>query len=154
MAPREVVVVDVGDVTTLARLLAEVRGRGGWVNVRPEVAEDVAVPPTPTPMAVFSKRGPAVPLATWTPEVAGRRAEPATVGVQHGVGSALRDRLVGTAAQLPEGWRVVGDHPRRGLVVQVPAGVADEVVAAWLLEVVDLASVVPHTGRVEVLVYG
>jgi hypothetical protein len=104
-------------------------------------------------MAVFSKRGPAVPLATWTPEVTGRRPEPATVGVQHGIGSALRARLAGTAAQVPEGWRVVGDHPRRGLVVQVPAGVGDTAVASWLLQVVDLASVVPHTGRVEVLVY-
>lgn len=153
MPPREVVVVPLDDVATLTRLLVEVRTSGGWVNVVPELPKGTEVPATPSSLAVFSKRGPAVPLATWTPEASGRRAEPATVGVQHGVGSALAKRLSGTAAEVPDTWRVVGDHPKRGLVVQVPPDAGDTAVAAWLLHVVDLASIIPHTGRAQVLLY-
>ena len=39
----------------------------GWINVNPEIPDDVDVPTTPGVLAVFSKRGPAVPLGTWTP---------------------------------------------------------------------------------------
>jgi hypothetical protein len=155
MPPRRQLVIELGDADALVRLLGEVKAAGsGWLNLRPEIAEDTAVPSTPSSLAIFSKRGPAIPLVTWTPATGGNRPEPTSVGVQHGLASGLAKRLVGTAAAIPPTWRVAADHPRRGLVALVPSDVPDAAVASWMLSVADLTSVIPHTGRAEVLIYG
>ncbi len=154
MPPTDRVLIDLDDIEALLGQMRRVHASGsGWLNLLPVIDPDTPVPATPSALAVFSKRGPAVPLVTWTPATGGSRPEPTTLGVQHGVGSALAARLPGTAAAIPEGWRVVSDHPRRGLVVQVPGDVDESAVAAWLLHLVDTVSVVPHTGRVEVFLY-
>ena len=154
MPPIDRILVDLADVDALVGQMRRVHDSGsGWLNLLPLIDPDTPVPATPSALAVFSKRGPAVPLVTWTPATGGSRPEPTTLGVQHGVGAALAGRLPGSPAELPEGWRVVLDHPRRGLVVQVPDQVDDVAVATWLLRLVDTVSMIPHTGRVEVFLY-
>jgi predicted phage tail protein len=48
---------------------------------------------------------------------------------------------------LPDGWRITQDHPRRGLVAQVPADADDRAVMDWLLGAAVLVCAVPVTGR-------
>ena len=112
----------------------------GWINLRPDLDE---LPPPPRGWFgnVFSNRGPAAPLATWHP---GERA----AGIEHGIGSKLGDR-----ADVPAGWRVVQDHPRRGLVVQVPTGVDDADVVRWLVDLGERLSPLPTGGRWTAVVF-
>ena len=138
----------------LCQLMAVVHQQGsGWLNLLPLIADDKPVPATPSVFAVFSKRGPVVPLATWTPAASGKRPTPVTIGIQHGVASGLTSRLADTPARVPAEWRVLSDHPRRGLVIEVPDGTSDRVVAQWLLACIDTVSMVPHVGRAEVFTY-
>jgi hypothetical protein len=48
---------------------------------------------------------------------------------------------------LPEGWRVVQDHPRRGLVAKLPAGADDAGVLDWLIRAAGALCTVPGTGQ-------
>lgn len=112
----------------------------GWVNLRPDL-DDLPPPSKGWFGNVFSNRGPAVPLATWHP---GERA----AGIEHGTGSKLDGR-----AHVPTGWRVVQDHPRRGLVVHVPDAVADAEVIRWLVELGEELSPVPTAGRWTAVVF-
>ena len=126
----------------------------GWINVLPEIPEDVPVPPTPTAFAVFSKRGPVVPLATWTaPTVSGRHGEPAQIGVHHGLARGVAKRLAGTPAAIPARWRVVQDHPRRGLVIAVPGDASSMQLAEWIFAALAELCIPPRTQFFEMFVY-
>ena len=114
---------------------------GGWVNLVPDVDE---APPSPPPGwfgSVFSNRGPGLPFATWHP---GERS----AGMQHASGPKLARRI-----SVPAGWRVMHDHPRRGLVVHVPDGVGDLEVLRWLVDLGESLSPVPTLGRWVAVVY-
>jgi hypothetical protein len=119
----------------------------GWINVMPGVPDDVDVPPTPGPLAVFTARGPAVPLGTWTPAVGGRRPEPSSLGIQHAAGTKALDRLAEAGLPLPAGWVRLADHPRRGLVIRVADGAPLDQVLDWLLAAMAQLARVPITGR-------
>jgi hypothetical protein len=107
----------------------------GWVNLRPKVdPDDDPGVPSNALLGMFGARGPAVPLCTWHP---GDRL----AGVEHGTGPKVARRI-----ELPVGWRVVQDHPRRGLVVAVPAQVEAEDVLAWLVATGDALCQVPYSG--------
>ena len=107
----------------------------GWVNLRPAVdPDDDPGEPSRMLLGMFGARGPAVPLCTWHP---GERQ----VGIEHSWGPKVSRRL-----SIPEGWRVVQDHPRRGIVLAVPAGVSDEEVLTWLIEVGSQLCTIPTDG--------
>jgi len=148
-------VVDVNAPEVIAVQMAALIDSGrGWINVLPEIPEDVPVPPTPSAFAVFSKRGPVVPMATWTaPTKGGRRSEPTQVGVQHGTARPVAKRLVGTPAEIPSGWRRLTDHARRGLVVLPPVGAEPLAIATWIFAVLQELCIPPHTTFFEAFVY-
>ena len=68
---------------------------------------------------LFGRRGPAVPMGTWV--VATERA-PASVGISHGVREKVVPRLREAGVHARDGWHLVQDNPRRGLVARLPAG--------------------------------
>lgn len=148
-------VVDVNSPEVIAeRMAALIDSERGWINVLPEIPEDVPVPPTPSAFAVFSKRGPVVPMATWTaPTRGGRRSEPAQVGVQHGIARPVAKRLVGTSAEIPADWRRLTDHARRGLVVLPPPSETPLAIASWIFAVLEELCIPPHTTFFEAFVY-
>jgi hypothetical protein len=115
--------------------LLEVLDPAGWVNLRPAIDPDDA-PPDPSSglFALFGARGPVVPLCTWNP---GERS----AGIEHGTGPKVARRL-----EIPPGWRVAQDHPRRGLVVVVPLGTGDDEALHWLIAAGTLLCPVPTTG--------
>lgn len=113
----------------------------GWVNLQPEVGE-LPEEETSGYFGIFGARGPVVPFATWH---AGDRS----AGIQHGTGPKVARRI-----DIPAGWRVAQDHPKRGLVVRVPAGVPDAEVLAWLLATGTVLCPAPLLGRWVAEVHG
>ena len=127
----------------------------GWVNFEPAVeAEDIAAAGSST-FALFSGRGPVVPLATWTPAKTPRRGrrEPAMIGLQHPAGSKAGPLLTQLGHPVPEEWIVVQDHVRKGLVLSLPDGVAAADALGWVLRSARLLSTVPLTGQWRAAVY-
>lgn len=102
------------------------RTQGGWVNLQPGVREEDEPPPRSPFSGLLTARGPDVPIATWVP---GERS----AGIQHATGPKAARTLASAGVPVPDGWRVVQDHPRRGLVVVVPDAVDDATVVGWLL---------------------
>ena len=131
-------------VARMEVLAAEHRG---WINLRPDVGEDVEDVPPPR-AGIFTGLGPAVPLCTWHPGERKRRGvEPRTIGIQHQAGPKAKDRLARLGHPVPMAWPVLQDHSRRGLVVAVQPDAPHREVAEWLLLAGELLCVVPVTGE-------
>ena len=135
--------VTAADRRALVEVVVEQRLTGGWTNVVPEIPEDVPLPPTPGPLAVFSKRGPVVPMATITAP-SGR--QPGQVGFQHGAAAKVARRL----GELPPGARLVQDHARRGLVVSLTEEVDAPALVDWVLAALAEVCIPPRTSRFSV----
>ncbi|QXC63320.1 hypothetical protein KSP35_11330 [Aquihabitans sp. G128] len=143
--PSEELAFTEDDLEPVEAVLAELASSSsGWVNLSPEVEPGSEPPPRNFAVALFSARGDAVPLVTWTPpEQPGRRS---TVGIEHGSGPKALARLAERELPLPAGWLKVVDHPRRGLVVTAPGDADPGDVLWWLLTAAHLLSPVPLTG--------
>ena len=138
----------------VALMEAMVAAHQGWINFEPAVLVDDVPPPRSGLGALISGRGPDVPRATWPPgEARPGRTEPPTVGVQHGSGPGARARLAERGRAVPDGWVVLQDHSKKGLVVAVPPTVDHASVVDWLLGASALLSQVPLTGRWRAAVY-
>lgn len=136
-------------------IVAAMESGAGWVNFEPAVdVEDVAAAGSST-FSIFSGRGPVVPLGTWTPaSTRGRgRREPAMLGLQHPAGSKAKPLLAERGHPVPDGWVVVQDHVRKGLVVAVPETVAAADALAWLLRAARLLSTIPLQGGWRAAIY-
>jgi hypothetical protein len=138
----------------VTRMVIMAGGHKGWLNLTPGL--DVDVPPTPrSPMAgLFSARGPDVPLGTWSAPPSDR--EPATVGIQHGRGPQALAQLAELGVTLPEGWRRLQDHSKRGIVLAVPPTTAPaelDRILDWLLQATGALCPVPRTGEWRALAY-
>lgn len=152
--PQEIEFVAADDPELMGRVVALAVGGTGWVNIEPIIDEEYE-PPPPGPFAFLGGSTHKVPLVTWVP---GRRqpdgsARPSTIGVQHAAGPRLAWRLRSEGPAVPEGWRITQDHPRRGLVISVPALSDPATVVAWLLEVAERVCQVRMTGRWRALIH-
>lgn len=140
----ETVAFSSGDTGPVEEAMAALEARGlGWINLGPGLRDD-QIDRLPAPSFLgrwFSGRGPVVPMATWTPagpggdsgRSSGKKPTPAVVGVAHGAGPKALDQLRDAGLDLPEGWRKVQDHAKRGIVVEVAPGAGHADVAAWLV---------------------
>lgn len=139
----------------VARMEEVARWRDGWVNFSPVLPDDVE-PPRQGLLRFVGARGPEALLATWVPGAAARRGgyEPTTVGVQHPSGRRLVTGKGALGLAIPDGWRVVQDHPWRGLVATVPDEADLDGVVGWLLATAEEATTLPLTGRWRALFYG
>ena len=136
-------------------VVAAMEAGAGWVNFEPAVdVEDVAAAGSST-FSIFSGRGPVVPLGTWTPPATqGRgRRDPAMLGLQHPAGSKAKPLLAELGHPVPEGWVVVQDHVRKGLVVALPETVVAADALAWLLRAARLLSTIPLQGGWRAAIY-
>ncbi len=140
---------EVGEYAGVAGRISEREAAGsGWVNLRPVIAEE-DLPEPPGFFAIFGNSAHRVPTGTW---VAGKRlpdgtAKRSTVGLQHSTGPRVARRLAELGLPLPEGWTVVQDHPRRGLVAKLPEGASSLVTVEWLVRAGTVVCAVPVTGR-------
>lgn len=121
----------------------------GWVTLLPDVPADYepSQPLGPIASMVASSRY-EVPVATWVAGAVGRRGlKPDSLGIQHSTGAGAVRRLAEEGAPVPHGWRLVQDHPRRGLIVEPPLGTSLADMLQWLVRAGALLSKVPFTGR-------
>ncbi len=136
-------------VEPLLASMAALAARGhGWVNLQPAIPEE-AVPPPPRGAALLlASSSDPVPVCSWVVGGPGRRqpAKPDQLGIQHGAGAPAIGRLAAAGVQLPPGWRCRQDHPRRGVVVDVPAGTDPGQVVAWLVAAGTVLATVPLAG--------
>lgn len=124
---------------------------GAWFNLLPRVVDNADIPDTPNALAIFSRRGPAVPLATIVAAHERRgRIEPTEIGVQHAAASRL---AVAWTRPPPEGIVTLTDHPKRGWVAAVPPEMRAHAYTSWLCQQLIALCRVPHTGQIDVLRY-
>ncbi len=138
----------------LTRMNALTAAASGWINVRP-IIEAEHEPPPPGPLAIFGGSIHKVPTGTWMPGKVERSGSigATRIGLQHASGPRVVGKLRELGVALPEGWRVVQDHPRRGLVAKRPAGADDAEVLDWLIRAAAALCAVPHTGRCRAQVF-
>ena len=128
--------------------LASTPGGTGWLTLDPAIDDRFPAPQENLFGRLVSGRGPAVPRATWVPaDTNRRRPEPMSVGILHGTGAGATARLAEKGAPLPERWRVVSDHSKRGLVAWVPIDIPHDEVLAWTLAAARALTRIPLTGR-------
>jgi hypothetical protein len=126
----------------------------GWLNVSPGLDMDVPPPDRSALGQLLGSRGPTVPLGTWTPA---QKRDPAIAGIEHGEGPRAAEALERLGTPVPQGWRVVQDHPKRGLVVAMPTPTgAEELdsVLVWLLRACSALCSWPRTGEWRAACYG
>ena len=137
----ETIAFDSADLSPVVREMEGLAARGdglGWINIGPGLRDDQIdmLPPSPTALGRwFSGRGPAVPMATWTPPPGSPAGAQPTVGVEHGAGPKALPRLADAGAPLPAGWRKVQDHAKHGIVAHPPVDASPAEVLRWLLDV-------------------
>jgi hypothetical protein len=136
LEPVDEVLFDLDDPEPARRtVLASMATTDGWTNLAPVPEPGEAPPPRNVFLAIFSSRGPALPLATVSRS--GRDDDRLSIGLQHPGGPQALDRLARLGLDLPAGWLRVADHPRRGLVVTAPVSDASAAVD-WLLQAARL----------------
>jgi hypothetical protein len=127
--------------------MGEVASSGGWLKLQPAIDEDDAAYVRDRP-AIFSGRGPTVPVCTWVPGERTRKGEEyVAVGIEHGSGPKAAERLADAGVAVPQGWAVLQDNPRRGFVVATLPSEDPAAVLAWLLDAAQVLSPVPFTGE-------
>jgi hypothetical protein len=129
--------------------------RRGWINFTPGLDVDEP-PPTRTALAnLIGAKGPEVPLATWT--APGKKPrDPSTIGIHHAQGPKIVRHLDEQRIPILDGWRVLQDHPKRGLVCAVPTTTDTtqlDIVLEWLLRATGALCRVRRTGEWRALVY-
>lgn len=116
----------------IVAVMEELAAGGGWLTLDPAFDDRFPPPQQTTLGRLVSGRGPAVPRATWVPADLDRRSpEPVSVGILHGTGARSVERLADKEIVVPDRWRVVADHSKRGLVLWVPIDVPHGDVLDW-----------------------
>lgn len=130
----------------LDRMLAIDRAANGWVNIRPRpeddpgpAAADLAPTAPPAPLGLLARRRVVTIEGTWVPGRLGRKGvEPASVGLEHPAGRFAVRQLRDSGLAVPDHWKVITDHARRGLVLSAsPSGATDDDRGGDLREIVD-----------------
>ncbi len=138
-AEPDVVAFAPDDPAALTQVIDQLSSAGhGGVNVYPGV--DPAVLPGEREgwLAIFTNRGPGLPQATYVAVAPPGRA---TLGLRHGLGTTVTKHLTEEGVVTPDAWRKLNDHPKRGLVLSLPADIAPGAVAGWVVAALD--AVVP-----------
>lgn len=133
--------------------MVELAASRGWINLQPGYDPDDA-PAESALFGLLAGRGAALPVCTWKPHEHTRDGtEYVALGVQHGAGSKVVALLADRGVEVPEGWVVVQDNPRHGLIVAARPHDRHDVVLDWLLRVGEQLSPIALTGEWRALVY-
>jgi hypothetical protein len=143
------------ETQAVASALADLRRAGsGWINLLPGIDDEAAPAPAAGLFAFFGANAPAVSMATVMPPKYDRRAtEGVTVGVMHPTGAKAVARLAEAGVTVPDGWRVVQDHPRRGLLVRTEPTESEGDIVSWAIRAATALCRAELTGRWRAQVY-
>lgn len=131
----------VDELTQIVARMARLAGAGdGWINLIPRMTDDDERPTSLGFFALFGG-GTGVTMCTWIP---GDDHQPernqTNLGISHTTGRRAVAELHSLAVPVPETWIVDQDHPRRGLILRVPADEPHEQVLLWALRAVAALS--------------
>lgn len=146
--PAREIPFDLDDLSEVSAAVGEVIRTGrGWVNLAPEVEPGSEPPRRNLFASIFSSRGPVLPLATISPAADGRDdGSGLALGLQHAGGPRALETLAARGHPLPDGWRKVSDHPRRGFVVSAPTTGQAGLLVSWLVGAAELLTEVELGG--------
>jgi hypothetical protein len=106
----------------------------GWINVVPKMNEDDERPTSLGFFTLFGGGGLGVTMCTWIPAPGSERDSMHTsLGITHLTGQRAFARLTSLGVPVPPTWVVEQDHPRRGLVIRVPAEEPHDEVLTWAM---------------------
>lgn len=126
----------------------------GWLTLDPAIDERFPPPQQSTFGRLVSGRGPPVPRANWVPaDMTRRRPEPVSVGILHGTGANAVERLAEKDIAVPDRWRIVSDHSKRGLVAWVPIDIPHLDVLRWTITASRALTRIPLETRWRVAVH-
>jgi hypothetical protein len=119
----------------------------GWVNILPGIETDDAPPPSMGIGALFSQRARGVVMGTWAPpKKASRGQKVNSIGILHAAGRFASRQLREIGTPVPEGWFIRQDNPKRGLIVEPPAGTPVAEMLNWMVAVLTAFSTLELTG--------
>ncbi len=138
---------DSSAVAEIARVMAELTAaQKGWINLYPGIHPDDE-PPTPSILgSLFSGTGPPVPVCTWVAPQATQKPPHPELGILHKSGPKAVRTLAADGITVPDQWRVLADHPRRGLVIAVQPDSPHREVLDWLMRAGAALTRIPLTG--------
>jgi len=125
---------DSSAIEVLARVMTELTSaQRGWINLYPGIHPDDE-PPSPSILgSLFSGTGPAVPVCTWVAPQPAQKPPHAEIGILHKSGPKAVRKLAADGITVPDNWKVLADHPKRGLVIAVHPDSPQEDVLEWLM---------------------
>ncbi len=128
----EILEFEPGAEGPVVEVMEQLADGSGWLTLDPALDERFP-PPQQSPLGkLLSGRGPAVPRGNWVPaDLHRRRPEPVSIGILHATGAKSVERLAEKDVEVPERWRVVSDHAKRGLVIWVPIDIPHVDVLRW-----------------------
>ena len=148
MTDIELIEFEPDDDAAVVEVMDELADGSGWLTLDPAIDERFPPPEQSTFGRLVSGRGPAVPRATWVPaDMARRRPEPVSVGILHGTGADAVARLAEKEITIPDRWRVVNDHSKRGLVLWVPIDIDHADVLRWTCSAARRLTRIPLSDR-------
>jgi hypothetical protein len=138
---------DTSTVAGIEQAMAELTtAKRGWINLYPGIHPDDE-PPAPSILgSLFSGTGPPVPVCTWVAPQAAQKPPHAELGILHKSGPKAVQTLAADGITVPDTWRVLADHPKRGLVIAVHPESSHREVLDWLLQAGAALTRIPLTG--------
>ena len=111
-----------------------------WFNIEPDV-DQRSVHTGSIFWKAFSSRGPRIPQFTWT-SATDRKGnfQPSEIGLTHPTGIAVLDRIKSFQINVPNEWQLIQDHPKRGIVFQLPETYDPEEVVVFATSVIPVVS--------------
>lgn len=135
-------------IAVVGRMRELAASRAGWVNMQPLVDEEDIPQTSVGLLGWISAKGPAVPTATWVPgELKRSGIDPDSIGLQHRGGPRARVTLAEAGTPIPAGWKILADHPKRGLVLELPDATDPDIVVDWLVRAAKALSTMPLPDR-------
>ena len=111
-----------------------------WFNIEPDV-DQRSVHTGSIFWKAFSSRGPRIHQFTWT-SATDRKGnfQPSEIGLTHPTGIAVLDRIKSFQINVPNEWQLIQDHPKRGIVFQLPGTYDPEEVVVFATSVIPVVS--------------
>lgn len=110
----------------------------GWMNLLPGLVDESTGATTELLSgfsALLGKPATTSTMATYLPSKRGDQPGiGATIGILHPLGGHGVDQLRAAGLAVSATWKVRQDHARRGIVLELPAGVPHAEIVSWLLE--------------------
>ena len=122
-----------------------------WFNIEPDVDER-SIHTGSIFWKAFSSRGPRIPQFTWT-SATDRKGnyQPSEIGLTHPTGIAVLERIKSFQINIPDEWRLIQDHPKRGIVIQLPATYVSEEVVMFATSVIPVVSPFEFAGSFKLI---